>query len=84
MIAIIALLMEILISVLQKVKEQAQEISWTVSLRQYGNAETENLDDYNDRYPQSWITAVKTESPVIRYQNFCSWHNPIYPTNDSF
>jgi prepilin-type N-terminal cleavage/methylation domain-containing protein/prepilin-type processing-associated H-X9-DG protein len=83
-IAIIALLMGILMPALQRVKEQAQDISCRANLRQYGIAQTVYLDDYDDQYPRAWLSLVETESPVSGYQRFCRWHDPRYPADGPF
>jgi prepilin-type N-terminal cleavage/methylation domain-containing protein/prepilin-type processing-associated H-X9-DG protein len=83
-IAIIALLMGILMPALQKVKEQAKEITCKANLRQYGIAQALYLDDFDDRYPHSWTSLVMTEEPVPGYQRFCRWHDPRYPADGPF
>ncbi len=83
-IAIIALLMGILMPALQRVKEQAKEISCRANLRQYGLAQTIYLDDNDDRYPSAWTSLVMTEQPVPGYQRYCRWHDPRYPADGPF
>jgi len=83
-IAIIALLLAILIPALQKVKEQAKEISCRSNLRQYGLAQFMYLDDNNGRFPSAWNSLVKNEYPVSGYQRFCRWHDPRYPPDGPF
>ena len=83
-IAIIALLMAILMPALQRVKEQANEVSCRSNLRQYGLAQTMYLDDYDERYPSAWNSLVKTESPVSGYNRLCRWHDPRYPPDGPF
>ena len=83
-IAIIALLMGILMPALQKVKEQAQDMICRANLRQYGIAHTVYLDDYDDRYPQAWLSLVENEYPVPTYQRYCRWHDPRYPADGPF
>jgi len=83
-IAIIAILMAILMPALQRVKEQAREITCRANLRQYGLAQALYLDDYDDRYPSAWTSLVKTEAPVTGYQRFCRWHDPRYPADGPF
>jgi prepilin-type N-terminal cleavage/methylation domain-containing protein/prepilin-type processing-associated H-X9-DG protein len=83
-IAIIALLMGILMPALQKVKEQAKEISCRSNLRQYGIAQNIYLDDYDGRYPSAWTSLVASEYPVSGYQRYCRWHDPTYPPDGSF
>ena len=83
-IAIIALLMGILMPALQRVKEQAKEISCRANLRQYGLAQSMYLDDNDDRYPSAWTSLVMTEQPVAGYQRYCRWHDPRYPADGPF
>lgn len=83
-IAIIAILMAILTPALQRVKEQAQEMTCRANLKQYGLAQTIYLDDYDTRYPSAWTSLVKTEQPVSGYQRFCRWHDPRYPADGPF
>ena len=83
-IAIIALLMGILMPALQRVKEQAKEITCRANLRQYGIAQELYLNDHDDRYPRSWESLVKTEEPEPGYQRFCRWHDPRYPADGPF
>ncbi len=83
-IAIIAVLLAVLIPSLQKVREQAKEISCRSNLRQYGLAQYMYLDDNNGHYPVAWTSLVKTETPVSGYQRFCRWHDPRFPPDGSF
>ena len=83
-IAIIAILMAILMPALQRVKEQAREITCRANLRQYGIAQTMYLDENDDRYPSAWTSLVKTEAPVSGYQRYCRWHDPRYPADGPF
>jgi prepilin-type N-terminal cleavage/methylation domain-containing protein/prepilin-type processing-associated H-X9-DG protein len=83
-IAIIAILMAILMPALQRVKEQAREITCRGNLRQYGLAQAMYLDDSDDRYPYAWTSLVKSEAPVGGYQRFCRWHDPRYPADGPF
>ena len=83
-IAIIAILMAILMPALQRVKEQAREITCRANLRQYGIAQTMYLDENDDRYPSAWTSLVKTEAPVSGYERFCRWHDPRYPADGPF
>jgi len=83
-IAIIAILMAILMPALQRVKEQAREMTCRANLRQYGIAQTIYLDENDDRYPSAWTSLVKSEAPVSGYQRFCRWHDPRYPADGPF
>jgi prepilin-type N-terminal cleavage/methylation domain-containing protein/prepilin-type processing-associated H-X9-DG protein len=78
-IAIIAILMAILMPALQRVKEQAREITCRANLRQYGIAQAMYLDDNDDRYPSAWRSLVANEHPVSGYPRYCRWHDPRYP-----
>ena len=83
-IAIIALLMGILMPALQRVKEQAQEMSCRANLRQYGIAQAVYLDDFDDKYPYAWKSLVADEYPVPGYERYCRWHDPRYPADGPF
>src|SRR4030042_1151645 len=78
-IAIIAVLMAILMPALQRVKEQAREITCRANLRQYGIVQAIYLDDHDDRYPSAWRSLVANEYPVSGYERYCRWHDPRYP-----
>ena len=67
-IAIIAVLLAILMPALQRIKEQAREMSYRASLRQYGVVQMMYLDDHDDRYPSAWRSMVANEHPVGGYQ----------------
>ncbi|MHC4121026.1 MAG: type II secretion system protein [Planctomycetota bacterium] len=83
-IAIIAILMAIMMPALQRVREQAREITCRSNLRQYGVAQTMYLDDHEDRYPSAWRSLVANERPVAGYQRYCRWHDPRYPADGPF
>jgi prepilin-type N-terminal cleavage/methylation domain-containing protein/prepilin-type processing-associated H-X9-DG protein len=83
-IAIIAILMAILMPALQRVKEQAREITCRANLRQYGIAQSLYLDDNDSRYPSAWISLVGSEYPYAGYQRYCRWHDPRYPPEGPF
>jgi prepilin-type N-terminal cleavage/methylation domain-containing protein len=83
-IAIIAILMAVMMPALQRVKEQAQEMTCRSNLRQYGLAQTMYLDAFDGRYPSAWTSLVETESPVPGYQRYCRWHDPRYPADGPF
>jgi len=82
-IAIIALLMGILMPALQKVKEQAQEITCRSNLRQYGIAMYMYLDDNDGRFPAPSTCMVANQEPVSDYQRYCRWHDPRFPADGS-
>jgi len=83
-IAIIEILMAMMMPALQRVKEQAQEMTCRGNLRQYGIAQVMYLDDSDGRYPNAWTSLVKTEAPEGGYQRFCRWHDPRYPADGPF
>ncbi len=83
-IAIIAILMAIMMPALQRVKEQAQEMTCRGNLRQYGLAQVLYLDDFDGRYPNAWTSLVKTEAPVSGYERYCRWHDPRYKADGPF
>jgi len=83
-VAIIGILMAIMMPSLQRVKEQAQEMSCRSNLRQYGLAQSMYLDEHGGRYPMAWNSLVKTEYPVPGYERFCRWHDPRYPADGPF
>ena len=83
-IAIIAVLMAIMMPALQRVKEQAREMTCRANLRQYGIAQTIYLDDHDDRYPSAWRSLVANERPVSGYERYCRWHDPRYPADGPF
>ncbi len=78
-IAIIAVLMGILMPALNRVKEQAREVSCRANLRQYGIVQNMYLNDFDNRFPNPWLSLVATEEPVPGFQRFCRWHSPQYP-----
>ena len=83
-IAIIAILMAIMMPALQRVREQAREITCRSNLRQYGVAQAMYLDDNEDRYPSAWRSLVANERPVAGYERYCRWHDPRYPADGPF
>ncbi|MEA3224535.1 MAG: type II secretion system protein [Planctomycetota bacterium] len=82
-IAIIAVLLAIMMPSLQRVKEQAREMTCRANLRQYGLSQALYLDDYDDRYPSAWRSLVANERPVSGYQRYCRWHDPRYPADST-
>ena len=83
-IAIIAILMAVMMPALQRVREQAREITCRSNLRQYGVAQAMYLDDNADRYPSAWRSLVANERPVSGYERYCRWHDPRYPADGPF
>ncbi len=83
-IAIIAILMAVMMPALQRVKQQAQEITCRSNLRQYGLAQSMYVDDFDGCFPNAWTSLVKTEYPVAGYERYCRWHDPRYPADGPF
>ncbi len=79
-IAIIAVLMAILMPALQRVKEQAREMTCRANLRQYGIAQVVYLDDNDDRYPMASVALCKHSEG----SGSCRWHDPRYPADGVF
>jgi prepilin-type N-terminal cleavage/methylation domain-containing protein/prepilin-type processing-associated H-X9-DG protein len=78
-IAIISILMAILMPALQRVKEQAREMTCRANLRQYGIMQHLYLDDNDGRYPYPWTSLVETEYPYSGYPRYCRWHDTRFP-----
>ncbi len=78
-IAIIAILLAILMPALQRVKEQAREMTCRANLRQYGIAQVLYLDDNDSKYPDPWTSLMGTEYPYSGYPRYCRWHDPRFP-----
>jgi prepilin-type N-terminal cleavage/methylation domain-containing protein len=78
-IAIIAILMAVMMPALQRVKEQAQEMTCRANLREYGLVHNVYLDENDSRYPFAGTSLVMTEYPVAGYQRYCRWHDKRYP-----
>ena len=83
-IAIISILMAILMPALQRVKEQAREMTCRANLRQYGIAQSIYLDDNDGRYPSAWTSLMGNEYPYSGYPRYCRWHDPRFPPNGPF
>ncbi len=78
-IAIIAILMGILMPALQRVREQAREVTCRNNLRQYGLAMTMYLDDFEQKFCEPTTFVVADLEPEPGYQPYCRWHDPRYP-----
>ncbi len=78
-IAIIAVLMGVLMPALQRVREQAREVTCRNNLRQYGLAMVMYLDDYDQRFCEPTTFVVANLEPEPGYQRYCRWHDPRYP-----
>jgi prepilin-type N-terminal cleavage/methylation domain-containing protein len=83
-IAIIAILMAILMPALQRVKEQAREMTCRANLRQYGIAQSMYLDENDYHYPDPWLSLMGDEYPYGGYPRYCRWHDPRYPPDGPF
>jgi prepilin-type N-terminal cleavage/methylation domain-containing protein/prepilin-type processing-associated H-X9-DG protein len=74
-IAIIAVLMAILTPTLQRVREQAREVTCRSNLRQYGLAVAMYLDDFEQTFPYAPVCIIGEK---LDYPN-CRWHDPSRP-----
>ena len=83
-IAILALLMAILMPVVWRAKEQANEIMCRAHLRQYGLAQMVYLENNDGRYPDPSQCLVETQTPEPGYERYCRWHDPRYPPDGPF
>jgi prepilin-type N-terminal cleavage/methylation domain-containing protein len=83
-IAVIAVLMAILLPALQRVREQAREMSCRNNLRQFGVAQVMYLDDSDGRYPSAPTCLVADKDPDDNYPHYCRWHDPRYPADGPF
>ena len=74
-IAIIAVLMGILMPALQKVREQARDITCRANLKQYGISGEIYLNDFDQRFPnpERWLFL---EGAGDNFFNPCDWHDP--------
>ncbi|MBN2588893.1 MAG: type II secretion system protein [Sedimentisphaerales bacterium] len=82
-IAIIAVLMGILLPALQKVKDQAREITCRSNLKQYGIAGNMYLGDYEQNFPnaQTWLYNEGVGGGIY---NDCHWHDASKIPNGAF
>jgi prepilin-type N-terminal cleavage/methylation domain-containing protein/prepilin-type processing-associated H-X9-DG protein len=78
-IAIIAVLMGVLMPALQRVREQAREVTCRNNLRQYGLAMVMYLDDWEQRFCDPKTFVVTNFEPEPSYPPYCRWHDPRYP-----
>jgi prepilin-type N-terminal cleavage/methylation domain-containing protein/prepilin-type processing-associated H-X9-DG protein len=82
-IAIIAILMAVLMPALQRVREQAKEMTCRNNLHQYGLAMVMYLDDSDSRFstkPGTFIRGDNTDNTNA----YCRWHNPLIPAGGPF
>ena len=82
-IAIIAVLMGILMPALQKVKDQAREITCRSNLKQYGISGAMYLNDYNQKFPDpgKWLYEGGTGGQVY---DDCQWHDASMVPDGAF
>ena len=84
-IAIIAVLMGILMPALQRVKEQAREMTCRNNLRNYGLAMVMYLDDFDQRFPEPDVCLtgyewdMREDDPEFQGPKSCRWHAKGYP-----
>ena len=83
-IAIIALLMGILMPALQRVKQQAGEITCRANLHQFGFAHAMYLDNFDGRYPHARDAIVGTNWPPGYTSGWCRWHDARYPLGSRY
>jgi len=83
-IAIIAVLMAILTPALQRIREQAKEITCRNNLRQFGLAQVMYVDDSDGRFPSAPTCLVADKQPIPNYPHYCRWHDPRYPADGPF
>jgi prepilin-type N-terminal cleavage/methylation domain-containing protein len=79
-IAILAILMAILVPALQRVREQAKEMSCRNNLRQFAFAQMMYVDDSDGRFvyaPTCLVGAKLTNE-------YCRWHDPSRPARGPF
>lgn len=73
-IAILAILMAILTPALQRVREQAKEVTCRSNLRQFGVAQMVFVDDSDGKFVDpSWCIVGKKPDDANGY---CRWHDP--------
>jgi prepilin-type N-terminal cleavage/methylation domain-containing protein/prepilin-type processing-associated H-X9-DG protein len=79
-IAILAILMAILTPTLQRIREQAKEMSCRSNLRQFGLAQMMYVDDWDGRfvYAPTCLVGQKLED------EYCRWHDPSRPARGPF
>ncbi len=82
-IAIIAILMAVLMPALQRVREQAKEMTCRNNLHQYGLAMVMYLEDSDSKFsidPGTFIRGGNTDNT----NKYCRWHNPLIPAAGPF
>jgi len=80
-IAILAVLMAILTPALQRVREQAKEVTCRSNLRQFGIAQMVYVDDWDGIFVDAaWCLVGKEDTK----DGYCRWHNPSLPAKGAF
>jgi prepilin-type N-terminal cleavage/methylation domain-containing protein/prepilin-type processing-associated H-X9-DG protein len=79
-IAILAVLMAILTPALQRVREQAKEMTCRSNLHQFALAQMMYVDDSDGRFvvPATCLMGKKGDD------DYCRWHNPSVPSQGPF
>ncbi|MHC4325146.1 MAG: type II secretion system protein [Planctomycetota bacterium] len=80
-IAIIAILMGILLPALQRVREQAKEITCRSNLKNYGISMYMYLDDNEGKFCEPSTCMTKSKEPEPGYPAYCRWHDPRFPVD---
>jgi prepilin-type N-terminal cleavage/methylation domain-containing protein/prepilin-type processing-associated H-X9-DG protein len=80
-IAILAILMAILTPALQRVREQAKEVTCRSNLRQFGIAQMVYVDDWDGKFAYAATCLIGDGDDVDKY---CRWHEPGRPARGPF
>ncbi|MBN1509179.1 MAG: prepilin-type N-terminal cleavage/methylation domain-containing protein [Sedimentisphaerales bacterium] len=81
-IAIIAILMGVLMPALQRVREQAQEMSCRSNLRQLALAQVIYLDDNDGKFVVPSTCLIGLDD--WKTDQYCRWHDPSRPARGPF
>jgi len=79
-IAVLAVLMAILTPALQRVREQAKEMTCRSNLRQFGLAQIMYVDDSDGRFVSAPTCLIGSRGEDL----YCRWHNPSEPARGPF
>lgn len=79
-IAIIAILMVIMMPALQRVRNQANEMSCRSNLRQFGLGMSMYLDTWDGKFPVPEVCIIGSKGT----DDYCRWHNPLAPATGPF